>query len=257
MATNSRFFNAAKADKTLTLTMYSAIGEDFFGGGITPQMVTEALDGNYSDITLRLNSPGGDAFAGVAIYNILRGCGKPVNVVVDGMAASAASLIAMAGDSITMNSGSVLMIHNAMGMTAGDSNDMLKMADTLTKVTDSIADIYVARTGTAKEDVLAMMDTETWMNAEEAVTNKFATAIGSGSAVKNSFDLSAFKNTPIELKAEVTPTCECACEGCIDGKCLDCSNVECVDPNCMDCQQKSISNHTALLRMQLELNRRK
>ena len=200
---SNTFFNSAKVDSTLTMTFYSSIGGDLFGEGITPQMVTDAMESNsYSDITLRLNSPGGDAYAGVAIYNILRSCGKPINVVVDGMAASAASLIAMAGDSITMNKGSVLMIHNAMGMAIGDANDMVKMADTLTKVTDSIADIYVAKTGTPKPEILAMMDKETWMNADEAIANRFATAIGKEAAVSNSFDLSAFKHTPIELQAK-------------------------------------------------------
>lgn len=201
---NNKFFNVAKKDNTLTMTLYSEIGEGMFGDGITPQQVTEALNAdNYSDITLRLNSPGGDAFAGVAIYNILKACAKPINVIVDGMAASAASLIAMAGDTITMNSGSVMMIHNAMGMAIGDSNDMLKMADTLSKVTDSLADIYVGKTGLPKKEILDLMDEETWMNADEAVSNKFATAVGQDAAVKNSFDLSMFKHVPESIKNAV------------------------------------------------------
>jgi ATP-dependent protease ClpP protease subunit len=202
----NKFFNAKQTGNTLTLAFYDAIGAaDFFGDGITPQMVSEAIaQGDYSDITLRLNSPGGDAFAGVAIYNVLRASKKPVNVIVDGMAASAASIIAMAGDTITMNQGSVLMIHEAQGAAFGDKATMVKMADTLEKVTGSIADIYATRTGTAKKDVLAMMADETWMDSTDAVAKGFATTVSKESAIANSFDLAAFsfRNVPESLRNE-------------------------------------------------------
>jgi len=199
----NKFFNAVQDGNTLTLAFYDAIGEDFFGEGITPKAVTEALShGDYTAITLRLNSPGGDAFAGVAIYNLLRACSKPINVIVDGMAASAASIIAMAGDTITMNQGSVMMIHEAQAMAMGDRATMLKMADTLETVTGSLADIYATRTGTAKKDVLAMLAVETWFDPKDAVAKNFATAIGKDSAIANHFDLSPFqfKHIPEELK---------------------------------------------------------
>jgi ATP-dependent protease ClpP protease subunit len=198
----NRFFNSAKADDGLTLSFYDAIGSDIFGEGITAQAVSDALKGDFKSITVRLNSPGGDAFVGTAIYNLLRSCSKPISVIVDGMAASAASIVAMAGDTITMNTGSVMMIHEAQALAIGDEDLMRKMADTLNKVTGTIADIYVAKTGLAKEKVLAMMKEETWMNGEEAVANKFATSVGKDAAVKNEYDLSVFKNVPITLQAK-------------------------------------------------------
>ena len=89
---NNKFFNAAKSGDTLVMSFYNTIGESWDGEGATPAMVVDALKGNCKNIELHLNSPGGAAFDGVAIYNILKACSKPVNVVVDGMAASAASM---------------------------------------------------------------------------------------------------------------------------------------------------------------------
>jgi ATP-dependent protease ClpP protease subunit len=243
-----KFFNSTQEGNTLTLTFYDAIGEGMFSEGITPKMVTDAIgQDSYSDITLRLNSPGGDAFAGVAIYNVLRASGKPVNVIVDGMAASAASIIAMAGDTITMNQGAVMMIHEAQGVAFGDAATMVAMADTLKIVTGSIADIYATRTGTSKKDVLEMMAVETWMDGKEAVANKFATTVSKEKAIKNSFDLSAFKNTPEQLKAEVV---------------VEPEPVPVVVPELADDEQlDNIPDGSAfkieLLRKQIEINRRK
>jgi ATP-dependent protease ClpP protease subunit len=163
-------------------------------------MVSDAIkSASYSDITVRINSPGGDAFEGVSIHNVLRSAGKPVNVVVDGLAASAASIVAMAGDTRVMNTGSVMMIHEAMALAMGNAADMTKMAETLTTVTGAIADIYVSRTGLPKDEVLAMQTMETWMSADEALAKGFATATGSAPAVKNSYDLTKFRNAPVEL----------------------------------------------------------
>jgi ATP-dependent Clp protease protease subunit len=199
----NKFFNAAKQGDTLTMAFYDTIGESMFGEGATPAMVAEALKGDFKNVELHLNSPGGDAFAGVAIYNLLKASSKPVNVIVDGLAASAASIIAMAGDTITMNQGSVMMIHEAMSMAFGNASDMQKMADTLTSVTSGIADIYVSKTGLPKDTVLKMQNEETWMTADEAVQKGFATSVNKDkNAVKNSFDLTAFRNAPPTLKAE-------------------------------------------------------
>lgn len=195
---SNRFFDSIKDNDTLVLALYDAIGADFFGGGITAANIQAALDeGNYSAITLRVNSPGGDAFEGVTITNLLKSSGKPVNVIVDGLAASAASIICMAGDTVTMNDGSVMMIHEAQGFAMGDADEMRKLADTLDTVTESIADIYVAKTGLAKNTVLNLMADETWMNASEAKSKGFATAVSKDKAqVTNVFDLSVFKNAP-------------------------------------------------------------
>lgn len=192
----NKFFNAAKSGDTLTLNIYGSIGENWNGDGITAQTVSDALKADSKSITVRVNSPGGSAFDGVAIYNLLKSASRPVAVIVDGMAASAASIIAMAGDTITMATGSVMMVHEGQAMAFGAADDMRKMADTLDTVTSSIADIYVARTGLKKSDVLDMQNAETWMTAEEAVEMGFATKIGKNAAVKNEFNLSRFRNAP-------------------------------------------------------------
>jgi ATP-dependent protease ClpP protease subunit len=176
----------AQATDTLCLDIYDTIGADFFGDGITAGMVSEAIKSNPGlDITLNINSPGGDLFEGVAIYNVLKASGKAVTVNVVGLAASAASLIAMADDTVTMQLGTQLMIHNAMAMSMGFADDMRKMADTLDSVSASAADIYVAKTGMSKEKVLNLMTAESWMSPEEAVKDKFATSTGKGKAERN------------------------------------------------------------------------
>lgn len=198
-------FKAQAADNALVFDMFDVIGADMFGCGITAAMVKDAMDKNpsCSSITLNLNSPGGDAFEGVAIYNTLKAAGKPVCINVVGLAASAASIVAMAGDTVVMNTGTQMMIHGAMALCAGFAADMRKMADTLDQVSGSIADIYVNETGNSKRKITEMMDDETWMSAKEAVENGFATSTGSENRVQNTFDLSHFKNTPKELVVEV------------------------------------------------------
>ena len=189
-----KFFNATKTNDNLTLSIYGPIGADMFGDGISAKSVSDALAEDSKSITVRLNSPGGSAYDGVTIYNLLKGCSRPVNVIVDGMAASAASIVAMAGTSVTMSLGSVLMIHNGMSMCYGDANDMRKQADTLDTVTSGIQDIYIAKAGLKRSEVAEMMDAETWMTADEAVEKGFATAVAKDKkAVKNSFDLGKFK----------------------------------------------------------------
>lgn len=270
----AKFFNVAKKDDELVLSIYGSIGENWDGDGITPQTVSNALKADSKSVTVRINSPGGSAFDGVAIYNLLKSNSRPVNVIVDGMAASAASIIAMAGDSITMATGSVMMIHEGMSMAFGGADDMRKMADTLTTVTSCIADIYVAKSGLLKADVLAMQNVETWMNADEAVAKGFATSISNASAVRNEFKLDTFRNAPDSLKvvastqAEADPepeTCGCDCEQCAGGDCGTCSNGDCMDQVC-DCANQTQNKadpvvnaapDLSLFAHQLEINRRK
>lgn len=200
----NRFFNVNVSNGTLCLDMFDYIGADWNGDGITESMVSDALKGSDSrSVTLNINSPGGDAFCGVAIHNVLKQSGKKIIVNVVGLAASAASIIAVAGDSVTMHNGSVMMIHPAQSISMGSASDFRKLADTLDTVTASIADIYVAKTGLAKDKVLDMMNAETWMDSDEAVKLGFATAVSKDKqAVKNSFDLTTFRNAPSTLKVE-------------------------------------------------------
>jgi ATP-dependent Clp protease protease subunit len=205
------FFNSATADDVLTLNIMDAIGSDIFGNGISAKMVADAIShaGHFESITLSINSPGGDLFEGVAIHNTLKATGKPVNVEIIGLAASAASLIAMAGSDIVAMPGSVMMIHEAMAFCMGYSADMSKMANVLDTVTSSAADLYVAKTKLSKTKVMALMNAETWMEPKEAVELGFATEVGSTKKAKaaatNSFDLSAFKNVPKDLTPEPEP----------------------------------------------------
>ena len=126
-----------------------------------------ALD--VDDLSVHINSPGGDAFAGVAIMNALRDHKATVHVVVDGMAASAASIIAMGGDKITMNLGSQMMIHDASAYAYGDAAELRKQAETLDGISNSIADVYAARAGGTAAEWRTTMQEEAWYSATEAV----------------------------------------------------------------------------------------
>jgi len=162
------------------ILIYDDIGVDWYGDGISAKSIKDKLDRMSGDITVRINSPGGDVFEGIAIYNLLKVRG--VSVVVDGLAASAASVIAMAGANIAVGCGAMLMIHNPWTMTVGDAAEMDKTASMLREVGASLADIYENRTGLARETISAMMDAETWISADEARTMGFADAITDDSA---------------------------------------------------------------------------
>jgi ATP-dependent Clp protease protease subunit len=188
----------------LVIEIYGSIGESLFSDGITTQQVADALKGTYSKVTVRVNSPGGNMTDGLAIYNLLRQTAKPVRVVVDGLAASAASLIAMAGDSIEMGEGTLMMIHPAQTMIYGSSVDLRETAMLLEKASSSMADIYAARSKRDKAEVLQMMYAETWMNAQEAIDLGFADSKtgeeSQVSAVAAAYNLAIFAKTPEELK---------------------------------------------------------
>lgn len=190
----------------LQLEIYGDIGQSLWGDGITAQQVSEAVKiAEVSSVRVRINSPGGDAFEGVAIYNVLKSCGKPVHVVVDGLAASAASIIAMAGDTVSMGEGTVMMIHAAMVLAYGNSVDMRETAAILETVTGSMADIYAARTGKDKTDILQLLYAETWLNAQEAVDAGFADDVTGGTTSKAgdvaaSYNLAVFAKAPDALK---------------------------------------------------------
>ncbi|HEY2417855.1 MAG TPA: head maturation protease, ClpP-related, partial [Steroidobacteraceae bacterium] len=174
------FRAALQSDGTLELLVYEDIGENFWtGGGVTAKTVKQQIDaaGAFERIAVRINSPGGDAFEGSAILSLLKAQKKPVAVYVDGIAASAASIIAMAGDTITMGRTAMMMIHNAWSVCMGSAVEMRKAADVLDKISASMALAYVARSGMSAEAVKAIMDADTWMSAEECVQQGFATAI--------------------------------------------------------------------------------
>lgn len=165
---------AAVADAPAEILLYDEIG---FWGVTAKDFVLALAQVGDGPITLRINSPGGDVFDGLAIYNALRARKEPVNVVIDGLAASAASFIAMAGTTVAMNEASMMMIHNAWGKVCGDRNDMLEMAAVMEKIDGQLASIYAGKTGKDAKDVGAMMDAETWFTAIEAKDAGFCDAV--------------------------------------------------------------------------------
>ena len=169
---------AARAGDPAEILIYDVIGADMFGEGVTAKGVLAALaDANGGDVRVRVNSPGGDVFEGLAIYNALKAHPGNVTVEVDGLAASAASVIAMAGDTVTMHEGTLLMIHNASTIGFGDRREMAATAATLGKVDAQLAAIYARVSGATVEACAAMMDAETWFDAGEAVSAKLVTAV--------------------------------------------------------------------------------
>lgn len=159
------------------ITMYEVIGEDYWsGGGVTAKRVSAALRAiGTQDVTVNINSPGGDFFEGVAIYNLLRAHPAKVTVQVMGLAASAASVIAMAGDEILMGDGAFLMIHNAWAVAVGNRHDMVAAAEVLAPFDAAMAQVYAARSNLDAEATAALMDKETWINASQALDDGFAT----------------------------------------------------------------------------------
>lgn len=183
-----RFQAALQADGTLEMLVYEDIGEDYwsYSAGITAKTIRQQIDAapNASRIAVRIDSDGGDAFDGIAIYNVLRATKKPIDVYVDGLAASAASIIAMAGDTITMGVNTCMMIHNAAAGFYGDANYFRKQAEALDTVSEAIAQTYVAKTGKQLDQVKAMMDAETWMTAQECLEQNFCTALTAESGIE-------------------------------------------------------------------------
>jgi ATP-dependent protease ClpP protease subunit len=168
---------AAEADAD-TISIYDVIGQDMWTGeGVTAKRVAAALRSiGGKPVSVNINSPGGDMFEGLAIYNLLVEHPAEVTVRVMGLAASAASIIAMAGDRVEMGLGSMLMIHNSWGLVMGNQNDMRAAAETFSEFDAAMADIYAARTGLDANEVSAMMDAETFMRAESAIEKGFADA---------------------------------------------------------------------------------
>lgn len=199
----------SKAEKA-EIWIYEMIGEDFWtGGGVTAKNFQKELsDIKASQIDLHINSPGGDVFDGITIYNLLKQHPANVTTYIDGLAGSIASVIALAGNQINMAENALFMIHNPFGMVMGDATEMRKMADRLDIVRDSIAKAYVSKTEKPEAEIQALMDAETWMTADEAKEYGFADEIEEGKQVAASLnagiltingqqiDLKTYKNPP-------------------------------------------------------------
>lgn len=167
---------AASSDNTISVL--DVIGEDFWGEGVTARRISAALRAiGDNDVVVNINSPGGDMFEGLAIYNLLRAHSGKVTVNILGIAASAASIVAMAGDEVQIGRGAFLMIHNCWAFSAGNRHDFAKLANDMEPFDKSMADIYVARSGQSEEVVSQMMDNETYIGANDAIEKGFADSL--------------------------------------------------------------------------------
>lgn len=179
---------AAKPDEN-SISVFDVIGADYWGEGITASRIAGILRSiGGADVTVNINSPGGDMFEGLAIYNLLREYEGKVTVKVLGLAASAASVIAMAGDEVQIGRGAFLMIHNCWVYAMGNRHDLAQIASDMEPFDKAMGDIYAARTGLSADDVAAMMDSETYIGGSDAVDKGFADRLLSADEISDDDD---------------------------------------------------------------------
>ncbi|MFC9540786.1 head maturation protease, ClpP-related [Lysinibacillus sp. NPDC056959] len=195
---------------TTEIVIYGDIGESWWYDSISASDIDALLkDVMTENITVRINSPGGDAFDGITIYNRLKDHDAKVKIIVDGWACSAASIIAMAADELVMNTGSMLMIHEASTGIWGTKKDLEKEAELLSKLDRSLVDIYMTKAIVEREEIEQMVNNETWFTADEAIAIGFAsTSIVKDTADDDEIktDAEAFKNSVLaRFKQESSP----------------------------------------------------
>lgn len=214
--------NKVETTNSAEINIYGSIGSSWWDESVSASQFSKdlkELGNDIEEITVRINSTGGSVYDGLAIRSLLKNHKASVTVMVDGLAASIASIIAMSGDKIVMAKGSMMMIHNPLSGGWGEAKDLREIADFLDKIRDSLVSVYASRTGKTTEELIELLDAETWMSAEEAVEMGFAdqvedevtvsAGIAGTIAVVNgvSMDLSKFVNPP-DLKAFKVPQLE-------------------------------------------------
>ena len=176
----------AASDNDNSISIFDVVGRDYWDEGVTAKRISGALRSmNGADVTVNINSPGGDMFEGLAIYNLLREYEGRVTVKVLGIAASAASIIAMAGDDIQIGRGAFLMIHNCWVYAMGNRHDFAELAQSLEPFDTAMADIYAARSGLDIAAVQKLMDTESYIGGSDAVAKGLADSLLSADAVSD------------------------------------------------------------------------
>jgi ATP-dependent Clp protease protease subunit len=186
------------------IVLFGTVGEGFFEQGFTSLDVVKALAqvGRNKDVTVRLNSGGGIADEGIAIFNAMNSHRGKVTVVVESVAASAASVIAMAGDEVIMKTGAYMMVHDPSGITAGTSDDHAKSVEALETIAESMADIYAEKTGKNPADTRSDMKAEVWMTARDAVAKGYADRTDkSKSKEPTAFDYRLYPKAPERMAA--------------------------------------------------------
>lgn len=195
---------AAAADDDSTISIYDPIGDSWDGTGVTVKRIQGALRAiGTRDVTVNINSPGGNFFEGIAIYNALREHKAKVTIKVLGLAASAASVIAMAGDEIQMGHGSFIMIHNAWAVAIGNRHDLAEAAAKLVPFDEAMAQVYAARTGLSANVAADMMDKETWIGAQQALDDGFATDLLAAEATADAPQSSADRRAMAMIEASM------------------------------------------------------
>jgi ATP-dependent Clp protease, protease subunit len=201
---NLRVVRGAEDSDDAEILIYDEIG---FWGIRAQEFIRELNAINANTIHVRINSPGGSVFEGLSIANALKAHKATIACHVDALAASIASVIALAGDEVLIAENAFLMIHNAFTIAIGNAEELRKDAGVLDKIDTSIIAAYVAKTGADDDQVKAWMKAETWFNADEAKEHGFVDAIENGVDAKAEFDLSVFNNAPAALaRREAAPT---------------------------------------------------
>lgn len=193
-----RAFRAAQQDGITTIDLFDEIGI----WGTSLKDFKEQLPAS-GDVLLRINSPGGDVFDGLGVFNLLVGHDGKVDVEIVGLAASIASIIAMAGDSVAIADNAFFMVHRAWTWAIGNEAELADTAGLLRQIDGSLAATYAAKTGQSLQAVNALMRDETWLTASEAVDLGFADRTIEGRQAKAAFDLSVYANAPKEISAEI------------------------------------------------------
>lgn len=172
-----------------SISIFDVIGADYWGEGVTASRIAGALRSlGGADVTVNINSPGGDMFEGLAIYNLLREYEGRVTVKILGLAASAASVIAMAGDDVQIGRGAFLMIHNCWVYAMGNRHDLAQIAADMEPFDKAMSDIYQARSGLDADTVDKMMDGETYIGGSDAVAKGFADSLLSADEIADDDD---------------------------------------------------------------------
>jgi ATP-dependent Clp protease protease subunit len=197
----------ARGPDTVTAGAEVAIYDEIGAYGVSAKGFLSELGAlpEGTPVDLRLNSPGGSVFDAVAIHNALKRHEGTVTVWIDGIAASAASYIAMAGDEIVMPENAFLMIHDPAGLVMGTAEDMRAMAGTLDKIAAGMTRGYAGRSGKTEDEIAALMAAETWFSAAEALEAGLATQLAEPVRIAASFDIARFRNAPPELQEAVEP----------------------------------------------------
>lgn len=194
-----KFWNWVRdSDEERTLYLNGVISDEtWWGDEVTPKMFKDELLAGTGNITVWINSPGGDVFAAAQIYNMLMEYSGRVTVKIDGLAASAASVIAMAGGDVYMSPVSMLMIHNPSTIAIGDSEEMLRAKALLDEVKESIINAYELKSGVSRTKLAHLMDAETWMNANKAIELGFADKVMFTEREKTSTDSLIFSRMAV------------------------------------------------------------